>query len=185
MICRVALARSPRLEIGAGGLTASGWIATDQDILDISSEADWSRLLRGRNVTALLAEHVLEHMEPDDAQRALGNAWHALARGGYFRIAVPDGYHANPAYIDAVRPGGHGSGSNDHRVLYNHETLALMLTRTGFRVALLEWYDRQGQFHQAEWDPGNGLVRRSLRFDPRNRDGRPNYTSLIVDAFKP
>lgn len=181
----VAIARRPRLVLGAGGIAPAGWIATDINVLDITSSTDWYRLLGARPVEALFAEHVLEHLEVDDAERALRNAWQVLRSGGRFRIAVPDGYHPDPNYIAAVRPGGHGAGANDHRVLYNHETLVDLATRVGFRVSLLEWHDRHGQFHRVDWNSDDGMVRRSLRLDSRNRDGRPNFTSLIVDAIKP
>lgn len=182
---RVAAARPLRLTLGAGGIAAPGWIATDRHVLDITCEANWARLLRGRAVDALLAEHVLEHMSEDDALTAARNAWCALRRGGRFRVAVPDGYHPDPAYIEAVRPGGSGAGADDHRVLYNHEMLTAMMAEAGFLVTLLEWHDLSGVFRSTDWDPRDGMVRRSLRFDPRNRDGLPNYTSLIIDAFKP
>jgi predicted SAM-dependent methyltransferase len=47
----------------------------------------------------------------------------------------------------------------------------------------LEHFDERGVFHAAEWDPQAGMIVRSRRFDPRNRD-QLIYTSLIADAHK-
>ena len=52
----------------------------------------------------------------------------------------------------------------------------------GFEVRLLEYWDEQGVLHQAHWDPAQGRIRRSVRFDTKDR-GFP-YTSLILDARK-
>jgi predicted SAM-dependent methyltransferase len=82
-----------------------------------------------------------------------------------------------------VEPGGTGDGAADHRVLYNWEMITALLQEAGFHVRLLEYFDRNGRFHFNEWDPTQGMVRRSSRFDRRN-DSRPlTYTSLIADGL--
>jgi predicted SAM-dependent methyltransferase len=55
----------------------------------------------------------------------------------------------------------------------------------GFRVVPLEYYDEDGVFHAVDWDPEDGKVNRSLRFDSRNANGQIGYTSLIVDGIRP
>jgi predicted SAM-dependent methyltransferase len=166
-------------------VTAPGWISTDRDILDITCEVDWFRLLRNRPVDALLAEHVWEHLDPQDGLKAARCCFRALRPGAYLRIAVPDGHHPDPNYIAAVRPGGSGAGAEDHRVLFNCNTLSALLSEAGFSINLLEWHDEAGHFHCASWDPVEGKIRRSSRFDPRNRNCSLTYMSLIVDAIKP
>ncbi|NNE01460.1 MAG: cytochrome [Pirellulaceae bacterium] len=60
-----------------------------------------------------------------------------------------------------------------------------MFQSAGFNdVDALEFFDPQGQFHANAWDHDDGMIHRSIRFDPRNQDGQPHYTSLIVDAKK-
>lgn len=154
-------------------------------MLDIVCEADWLQLLRNRPVDALLAEHVWEHLNPEDALQAARHSFEALRHGGYLRIAVPDGNHPDANYIAAVRPGGSGAGADDHRVLFDYHTLAELLGQAGFLVEFLEWHDENGRFHHRDWEPRQGMIRRSRRFDPRNSDGSLTYTSLIVDAVKP
>jgi predicted SAM-dependent methyltransferase len=50
---------------------------------------------------------------------------------------------------------------------------------------MLEHFDEQGVFHATEWDPLEGMIERSARFDDRNKNGTLAYTSIIIDAIKP
>ena len=131
-----------------------------------------------------MAEHVWEHLIIEDAKIGLENCYKYLKKGGRFRIAVPDGFHPDPDYINYVKPGGHGAGADDHKVLYNYKSFGKCLEESGFRVNLLEYFDEQGNFHYQEWDPEDGMIKRSKRFDKRNKDGKLNYTSLIIDGIK-
>jgi len=106
-----------------------------------------------------------------------------LRPGGYLRIAVPDGNNPDRDYIDQVRPGGIGPGAADHKILYDHTLLSRTLRGAGFEVQLLEYFDADGHFLSVPWDPGAGMIHRSCRYDERNRDGKLNYTSLIIDAW--
>lgn len=174
-----------RLIVGNGGLpVAPGWIATDIDYLDLLRPADWARFLAQNSVTAILAEHVWEHLAPVDGLTAARVCHDYLRPGGYLRIAVPDGFHPDPAYLDSVRIGGTGAGADDHKALYTHESLSQLLIASGFEIEPLEYFDRAGNFHAVDWDPADGMVHRSRRFDERNRDGQLHYTSLILDARK-
>ncbi len=49
---------------------------------------------------------------------------------------------------------------------------------------LLEYFDENNRFISHEWDKEKGFIHRSIKFDKRNSDGQPNYTSLIIDAIK-
>lgn len=174
-----------RVIVGAGGLSQAGWIATDRDTLNLLRDADWQQRFGSSLVDAILAEHVWEHLTAKDGLLAAVGCFHRLREGGYLRLAVPDGLHPSPEYRDAVRPGGDGLGSNDHRVLYDYRSLARLLETAGFAVRLLEYFDDAGKFHEAKWAASDGLIRRSRRYDPRNADGTLRYTSLIVDAVRP
>ena len=88
-------------------------------------------------------------------------------------------------YIEAVKPGGTGDGSDDHKVLFNYKSLSYLLSKAGFQVKLLEWFDENGVFHFENWIETDGLIRRSTRFDERNIKNPTQYTSLIIDAIKP
>jgi predicted SAM-dependent methyltransferase len=181
---RIASRRRPlRIALGATGSAPSGWTATDEQYLDLTRRETFARYLSPRSVDAILAEHVWEHLSENDGSLAAKNCKEFLTDGGYLRVAVPDGNHPSPEYREWVRPGGVGPGAVDHKVLYNLETLATLLEAAGYRVQPLEWFDGNSRFHEQPWNPEEGLIRRSRRFDRRNCDGVLRYTSLIVDAF--
>jgi predicted SAM-dependent methyltransferase len=153
-----------RIIVGSGGVSQKGWIATDRDTLDLLGDADWEQHFRGLPVDAIMAEHVWEHLTEKDGLDAAINCFHHIREGGYIRLAVPDGLHPSAEYRDAVRPGGYGLGSDDHRVLYDYRSLTRVLERAGFRVRPLEYFDEVGGFHEAAWAssasqrPHNGLL---------------------------
>jgi len=88
-----------------------------------------------------LAEHVWEAFDIEESLVAARNCFRFLKPGGYLRVAVPDGNHPNPLYIADVRPGGSGSGAEDHKFLYTHSTLSTVFESAGLKVNLLEYFD--------------------------------------------
>lgn len=162
-----------------------GWLGTDQGSLDVTRRADFLRWWQPGTRRAFLAEHVWEHLTPAQAEAGIRHCFEFLQPGGRLRLAVPDGYFPNEEYLAYVRPGGHGAGADDHKVLWTKDTLAPLLARAGFEVRLLEYWDEAGQFHARDWSPEDGPILRSKRTDPRNQDGVLRYTSLMVDGIKP
>jgi predicted SAM-dependent methyltransferase len=173
-----------KIVIGASLTKYSGWVPTEMNFLNLLKEEDWKFAFRKNSISAILAEHVWEHLTQEEGLLAVKRCHDYLMPGGHLRIAVPDGFHPEKAYIEYVRPGGHGAGADDHKVLYNFISLSKQLEEVGFEVRLLEWFDGNGQFHYQEWNPNDGMVVRSSRFDERNADGKLNYTSLIIDGIK-
>ncbi len=100
-------------------------------------------------------------------------------------MAVPDGCHPDPMYIEWVKPGGVGSGADTHRVLYTYQILKEVFESARFSIDLLEYFDEAGQFHGKEWDAGLGVIHRSRKFDQRKREIKLDYTSIVLDAKKP
>lgn len=183
-IRRHSKARPCRVLLGAGGIAAEGWIPTERNTLDLLSPSDWKACFRPASIDALMAEHVWEHMTEEDGLKAARLCWSYLRPGGYLRIAVPDALNPDPAYREHVRPGGTGEGASDHKAFYTCRSLEALLRSAGFDVDLLEYHDEDGRFHHKEWDPRAGRIERSMRFDPRNRDGVLRYTSILADARK-
>ena len=175
-----------RIVIGAGasGIFYDGWIYTDIECLNLLIRKHWERYFRKDSIDAMLAEHVWEHLTIHDGLVAARHCFEYLKPGGYLRVAVPDGFHPDPKYIEWVKVGGAGPGAYDHKVLYNHESLKNLFLKAGFRVELLEYFDSEGKFHFVNWDSQAGKIHRSRRFDKRNVNGESKYTSIILDAYK-
>jgi predicted SAM-dependent methyltransferase len=173
-----------KLVIGASGSYDKGWIDTDIEYLNLLVSQHWETYFQKNSIDAILAEHVWEHLNLDNGLTAAKRCFEYLKPGGYLRVAVPDGFCPDKKYIDDVKPGGTGAGADDHKVLYNHKTFVELFAKAGFRAELLEYYDMDGKFHCVNWNPENGKIWRSKRFDDRNKDGTLNYTSLILDLHK-
>lgn len=169
--------------IGAHTTDYKDWLPTNIENLNLLEIASFDNLFGDKKADRFLAEHVFEHISYDDAIIALKNCNKYLKKGGVVRIAVPDGFHPNPDYINMVKPGGHGEGAHDHKLLYDYKTLSKAFEESGYRVNLLEYYDENGQFHFNEWDSKDGHVIRSKRYDKRFNEPL-GYSSLIVEGIK-
>ena len=167
--------------LGAGCFDFDGWFGTDVDLLDITSPRDWSRLFDVGTIDRILSEHVLEHLAEAECRTALGECHRHLRPDGLLRVAVPDGYRRDAAYVAEVAPPKDG-----HKTLFNVDTLTALLEAVGFEVTPREYFDASGEFHAQPWSVEDGKVLRSLPFDrqePFKREGM-YYMSLIVDARK-
>lgn len=174
-----------RVVVGSCYTYFAGWIHTDINTLDILKLENWEKYFQKDTIDNILAEHVWEHLTPEMGKLAFENCYRFLKPGGFLRIAIPDGYHASPEYIEWVKPGGTGNGADDHKVLYNYQSLSKVLEEVGFKVRLLEYFDENRKFHRNDWDPKDGMIKRSAQYDERNQNGKLVYTSLIADAIKP
>jgi len=177
-----------RIIIGASSQQYPGWIQTQEDELNLTNRAHWTARFQPGTISRILAEHVWEHLLPDDAATAARMCFEFLRPGGFVRVAVPDGLFPDEAYQRIVQVGGPGPADHpaaSHHVVYDYRTLPGVFARTGFDVRLLEWWDERGEFHAEPWNEREGFIYRSARFDHRNQGGRFGFTSLIVDAVKP
>jgi predicted SAM-dependent methyltransferase len=182
---RESLRQAGKIIIGSAGISLQGWYPTDKDLLDVVERESFVQYWKPNSRDAFMAEHVWEHLTEKEASQANANCYEFLRPGGRLRLAVPDGFHPDRGYIEYVKPGGTGVGSDDHQVLYNYQLLKAQLNEAGFLVCLLEYWDENGEFHFSDWTSTAGHIRRSRRYDPRNQEGSLRYTSLIVDGIKP
>jgi len=173
-----------KIVVGASNVYEDGWCPTDITNLNLLEIESFRNLFQNRKVDIFLAEHVWEHLTLKDGENAAKNCYSFLNSGGHMRIAVPDGFHKDKNYINAVDVGGSGEGSDDHKVLYNYKTLSKIFENAGFRVKLLEYFDEENNFHFNDWTKEEGMVHRSKRYDKRNKKNTLTYTSIIIDAFK-
>ncbi len=183
---RVAQADPLRIVIGSGGFYDKGWIPSDVQYLNLLKDSDWQRAFGNRSIDILLAEHVWEHLTPAAAIEAAARCYKYLKPGGFLRVAVPDGRHPDPDYIEWVRVGGTGPGADDHKVLYTADSFRQLFADAGFEVDLLEYYGADGKFHRQNWDVAVAPIgRRQGKTERKDGGGTMHYTSIILDALKP
>lgn len=174
-----------RVIVGAGGTVQPGWLSLEQAQLDIRDARQWGQLFKPASLDAVLAEHVFEHLDFHGGWLAARNCYEYLKRGGYLRIAVPDGFHPSPVYQEWVSPGGYDP---THLVLYNVRLLTALLESIGYQVRPLEFFDEYGCLHVKDWQRSHGYIFRSYQsfygqYILSLLTGA-RYTSLIVDAVK-
>jgi len=173
-----------KIVIGSGQRFTESWIPSEAHFIDLLKPKTWLKYFKEGQIEALLAEHVWEHLTPEQGKIAAKTCHQFLKTGGRLRVAVPDGFHPDQDYIDYVKPGGHGYGADDHKILYTYKSFSALFSDCGFNVEALEYFDEHGQFHSKNWAIEDGYIYRSIRYDDRNKDGEPNYTSLILDVTK-
>lgn len=178
---QISAANPLKVVLGAGPTHFAGWLQTDIELLDVTSPTDWNALFEPNSIDSLLSEHMLEHLNDEEARVALAECYRYLKPGGLFRIAVPDGNRRDPAYVAEAAPPNDG-----HQVFYTVDTLTAVLQRAGFKTTALEYFDADEVFHANLWDEMEGYIQRSARFDTQQafRHGDLFYTSVIVDARK-
>ncbi len=178
-----------KLVIGAGEYNNNpGWLHTQEEELNLLDENTWQNRFDSSSITAILAEHVWEHLTYEEGIQAAKMCFKYLKSSGYIRCAVPDGYFPDEYYQNIVQVGGPGPKDHpaaSHKIVHNHKTLTKIFESAGYEVKLLEYYDEEGNFHQNYWDGIDGVVFRSKKYDPRNQGNKIVFPSLIIDAMKP
>lgn len=177
-----------KVVVGSGGYNNNpGWIHTEENELNLLDETTWAKLFKECSISAMLAEHVWEHLTYEEGVVAAKIAYNYLKKEGYIRCAVPDAFFQDEVYQSIVKVGGPGPKNHpaaDHKIVYNYRLLTAMFEEAGYEVRLIEYCDEKGRFHDNEWDIRDGLIYRSKKCDPRNQGESLVFPSLIVDAVK-
>jgi predicted SAM-dependent methyltransferase len=181
-----------QLHLGCGLRAVPGWInvdAFDQPGLDLRWDLR-DRLPCEDGIAALIySEHVLEHLEYDDAVAWLQELKRLLSPGGRIRLGMPDAElylrayaNGDAAFFSRLQKIGNPSSPLDtrikvinqmfrmggaHRFAWDYETLAEQLARAGFtRIS--------------RWPPGQSSVAELCLDDPSHAD-----ETLYVEAERP
>jgi predicted SAM-dependent methyltransferase len=143
-----------RLHIGCGQRAIAGWINIDNKALPgVDRVLDVRRRLPFRGVSAIYAEHFLEHLAFDEGFRFLKECRRVLAPDGILRLSTPNldwvyATHYRPLSSSAeetlrdcfqLNRAFHGWG---HQFLYNRSTLEAALKAAGFATIGFYAYGR-------------------------------------------
>jgi predicted SAM-dependent methyltransferase len=176
-----------RIIVGASLQSYPGWISTQEEDLNLLKREDWELSFGDRKIDSILAEHVWEHLDGEEGRHAARICFDFLKPGGMIRCAVPDGYFPDREYQEMIKvgyPKPDDFPAAQHKIVYTYRLLKDVFKSAGFAVELLEYCDEQGIFHYTEWNPEEGFIYRSKRFDHRNKNGALKMVSLILDAKK-
>jgi len=164
--------------LGAGSTIYPEWIPTDLPHFNILKPNNWQYFFSAVPIDHLLAEHVLEHLTVEEVKQVIMFSSKYLNPGGCFRIAVPDGYHPDPAYTQLIAPPADG-----HLSIWNIDSLQKILIENGFHTNPLEYYTADGKFMTKDFDFVNGAVTRSKTKGFKSAVNA-DYSSLIIDSYK-
>ena len=170
-----------KLNIGSGILTYDNWLDLNLPFFDLTRSDLWAYYFSDAPINNILTEHVLEHLTVEDVKTSLTFAKKYLHENGVIRIAVPDKNHPNPAYIEYVRPGGSGSGADDHKSFWNFSDFIDLAKDLGFAYALQEHYDEKGKLILGELNPERGIITRTAQ--NKTKSHIADYSSLIIDLW--
>ena len=175
-----------KIIVGAAETYQNGWLATNEQWLDITKEADWIHFFGLKKcISHIVAEHVFEHLTVDETSAALNHMFKRMTDSGRIRIAVPDGYNPDKVYIKHVDIAGVGDDASDHKQLLNLDTLTDLINKAGFVAQHIEGFTENGELIQHSWHPKDGFIRRSRQNKGHEQWQFPDAaTSLIVDGVK-
>ncbi|WP_305927555.1 class I SAM-dependent methyltransferase [Bacillus mycoides] len=177
-----------KVVVGAGVFNNNpGWVQTQEDELNLLDNTTWEERFEYNSISAILAEHVWEHLTFEEGVKAAEICYKFLKPAGHIRCGVPDAFFRDEAYQNIVQIGGPGPKDHpaaSHKIVHNYKTLTKMFEIAEFEVVLLEYCDENGQFYYTEWDANDGVIFRSKRYDSRNQGDKLGFPSLIVDAIK-
>src|SRR5262249_42754065 len=150
-------ARPTRLHIGCGQEAIPGWINLDTRTLPgVDRVLDVRLGLPFEDVSAIYAEHFLEHLSLEEGLSFLRECRRALNQGGVLRLSTPNldwvyatHYRIGPEFSNEKRVHDclqlnrafHGWG---HQFLYNRETLEAVLRAAGFAETSFHRYGESG-----------------------------------------
>lgn len=177
-----------KIVIGAGEYNNNpGWIHTQEEELNLLDIETWNHKFEDNSISAILAEHVWEHLTYEEGIEAAKICHNFLKPSGYIRCAVPDGFFPDDVYQNIIKVGGPGPKDHpaaSHKVVYNYKTLKGLFEGLGYEVKLLEYCDDDGKFHSNDWNGEDGVIFRSKKYDPGNKREKIVFPSLIIDAIK-
>jgi predicted SAM-dependent methyltransferase len=148
-----------RLHIGCGQEAIAGWTNVDNHALPgVDRVLDVRKGLPFRSVSAIYAEHFLEHLGLDEGLGFLKECRRVLAPSGVLRLSTPNldwvyATHYRTSQVSAeetlhdclqLNRAFHGWG---HQFLYNRATLSAVLKAAGFATVR---FQRYGQSDVAE-----------------------------------
>jgi hypothetical protein len=133
-----------RIQFGSGGTFIDGWINCDLPQHDIRKPL----AIASESAEFLFAEHVIEHITPQEAWVFLTECMRILRPGGTVRLAFPDLkriLHAPQLYHDFTNRGGWGDGTaagsvrgalfaHGHLGAWTADSMRTMLEAQGFTV---------------------------------------------------
>ncbi len=96
---------------------------TNEEELNVLRRETWFDKFQPNSLSAILAEHVWEHLSHEEGIEAAKVCYEFLKDGGYIRCAVPDAFFPDEEYQQGVQVGGPGPLDHpaaSHKIVHNY-----------------------------------------------------------------
>jgi predicted SAM-dependent methyltransferase len=123
-----------------------------------------------KSISNILIEGRFEFMKQEEMVSILRMLYRYLSYGSTIRIAMTDGFHTNPEYIEKVRPRMVSKNNMGYKQLLNYNTLFNILDSCGFKVRFYEFFDDTKYFNKYSMDSERGYVQNSYFNNHENTD---------------
>lgn len=111
-----------KVVVGAGAFNNNpGWIQTQEDELNLLDKTTWESRFDNNSISAILAEHVWEHLTYEEGVDVAKVCYKFLKPSGHIRCGVPDAFFQDETYQNIVKVGGPGPKDHpaaSHKILY-------------------------------------------------------------------
>lgn len=177
---------SVRVNVGGASRVFEGWVLSDIKAFDVTSVGEYVHAFGGQGASAFRAEHMFEHLFPDQVDITAAMSYLFMAPGGHYRIAVPAGNHPVDDFLQHVAAGNR----HQHKQLWNVDNMPPIFVRQGYDVQMMEYFEPDGTFHKHyPEDPDEDLRKWSRVYrvadEEKVRKKTYGYISLYFDAIKP
>ncbi len=171
-----------KLNVGAGGTSYAGWISAEKNQLDITKSETFKDAFKFNSISAVLAEHVIEHITKKDFIEFLYGIKPYLKQNSTIRIAVPDAFHPSEYVRNLTMPGGYEPGADDHKEFYSIDHMLNIAQLTGYKVVPIEYFDHSGIFVFQNDDWSNGFINRSFKHYKGRFTNNPKEFKKMIES---
>lgn len=166
-----------KLHVGCGVKYLEGWTNLDivnDNKVDILDDASLLLSIPDNSCDIIYASHILEHFGRHECVDILSLWYDKLKSGGILRIAVPNfekvvEYYSKTKDLNAIMGlvvGGQKNSYDDHKIIFDEESLSQMLFQVGFTdVRYWDWrstdhsnIDDYSQAYLPHMDKENGML---------------------------
>ena len=170
-----------RMNVGSGGTNYTGWVSVDKEVLDITNPDDFQFFFSEKQISKILAEHVIEHIYLNEFIEFLRNVKDFLTNDATIRLAVPDANHPSTYVRELTKPDGFEPGAEDHKVFYHIEMMRDIAKQLEYRLVPIEYFDEEGVFYSNIEGWKNGYISRcSVNYQGRFTSDVSEFRELLL-----
>lgn len=121
------------------------YISTDQDELDLINRYDITKYIPQASILNILANHVMEHIYPEEIWNVFNNIFFMQKAGGYLVICVPDLLSPNSRHYKGMEEAILFQPKASHFIFFSLESITYLLSKIGYEVIPIYYHNEKGK----------------------------------------